>query len=78
MQELDNGVAAGSVEGVMWRKSARSAPGGNCVELAALPGGSVGMRNSRYPDGPALVYPREDLAAFLDGIKEGEFDSLLS
>ncbi|MCF6522118.1 DUF397 domain-containing protein [Streptomyces sp. JJ36] len=77
MQQFGNGVPATGIEGVTWRKSGRSAPGGNCVELAALPGGDVAVRNSREPAGPALVYPRADLAAFLTGVKEGEFDGLL-
>ncbi|MCT2589346.1 DUF397 domain-containing protein [Streptomyces sp. N2-109] len=78
MQQIDNGVPAHRIEGVSWRKSGRSAPGGNCVELAALPDGGVAVRNSREPAGPALIYPGEDLAAFLGGVKDGEFDSLLS
>lgn len=78
MTQISNGVPATSIEGVTWRKSGRSAPGGNCVELATLDDGGVAMRNSRHPEGPALIYPREDLAAFLGGVKEGEFDSLLS
>ena len=44
--------------------------------MAELPGGAIAMRNSRYPSGPALVYPRPDLAAFLEAIKQGEFDDL--
>jgi nitrogen fixation-related uncharacterized protein len=34
------------------------------------------MRNSRYPAGPALVYTRAEVAAFLAGVKSGEFDDL--
>lgn len=38
-----------------WRKSQRSASnGGNCVELARLPG-SVAVRDSKDPDGPVLL-----------------------
>ena len=36
------------------------------------------MRNSRYPDGPALVYTRDEMAAFLFGAKDGEFDDVLA
>lgn len=40
MREFDNGVPATDIEGAVWRKSGRSNPSGNCVELAALPGGA--------------------------------------
>jgi hypothetical protein len=32
------------------------------------------VRNSRFPSGPALVYTRAEIAAFLAGAKDGEFD----
>jgi Domain of unknown function (DUF397) len=34
------------------------------------------MRNSREPGGPALVYTRAEIAAFLAGVRNGEFDDL--
>jgi len=46
------------------------------VEVAELPGGSIAMRNSRFPAGPALVYTRAEIAAFLAALKNGEFDDL--
>ena len=61
---------------VAWRKSAASNPNGDCVELALLPAGAVAVRNSRGPDGSALVYTRAEIAAFLRGAKAGEFDDL--
>ena len=59
-----------------WRKSTVSNPSGNCVELAELAGGDVAMRNSRHPTGPTIVYTRAEIAAFIDGIRRGEFDDL--
>jgi hypothetical protein len=76
MSNLRNGIPADSLEGVDWKKSRHSGPQGNCVELAALPGGDVAFRNSRDPQGPALVYSREEVSAFLHGAKDGEFDAL--
>ncbi|GAA3847214.1 DUF397 domain-containing protein [Saccharothrix violaceirubra] len=71
-----NGMSAASLQGVTWRKSARSGALGNCVEIAELAGGDVAVRNSRFPDGPALVYTRSEITAFVAGIKDGEFDDL--
>jgi len=62
----------------LWLKSRRSNPSGNCVELSALPSGEIAMRNSRYPDGPVLIYTRAELEAFLGGAKDGEFDHLVA
>ena len=50
---------------------------GNCVEVADLPTGEVAMRNSRFPEGPALVYTRAEITAFVLGAKDGEFDDLI-
>ena len=72
-----NGVPAGDLPGARWRKSARSSAEGNCVELAPLPGDGVAVRNSRDPEGPALVFTDAELEAFLAGVKDGEFDDLL-
>ncbi|MEU1616784.1 DUF397 domain-containing protein [Streptomyces sp. NPDC005722] len=76
MREFDNGVPATDIEGAVWRKSGRSNPSGNCVELAALPGGGFAMRNSRHPGGPALIYTRAEIQAFLGGVKDGDFDDM--
>jgi hypothetical protein len=71
-----NGIPATELVGASWRKSSYSNSQGNCVEFAALPDGSVAMRNSRDPLGPALVYTRAEIAALLAGAKDGEFDDL--
>ncbi len=73
-----NGVQASKLGPVWWRKSRRSGPSGNCVEAAELPSGDVAVRNSRYPDGPALVFTRAEWIAFVGGAADGDFTSLVS
>jgi hypothetical protein len=76
MPTVPNGVQASSLD-VRWIKSRHSNAEGNCVEVAPLAGGGVALRNSRDPHGPALVYTHAELAAFLAGAKDGEFDHLI-
>ncbi|MDG9727442.1 MULTISPECIES: DUF397 domain-containing protein [unclassified Streptomyces] len=75
MPPVRNGVRASSLD-ASWTKSRHSNAEGNCVEVASVDGG-IAMRNSRDPDGPALVYTPAEVAAFLAGAKDGEFDHLL-
>ncbi|MBC6459447.1 DUF397 domain-containing protein [Actinomadura sp. HBU206391] len=52
------------LSGLRWRKSSRSTDnGGNCVELAALPG-MVAVRDSKNPEGGVLFFPRKTFRAF--------------
>jgi len=77
MNTTYNGMPAAELGEVHWRKSQYSNGTGECVELAALPGGEIAMRNSRFPDGPVLVYTRAEINAFLAGAKDGEFDQVV-
>jgi uncharacterized protein DUF397 len=73
----DHGQGAGVYTTQVWKKSGRSNPSGNCVELSELPSGEIAMRNSRFPDGPMLIYTRAEIEAFIGGAKDGDFDHLV-
>lgn len=60
-----------------WLKAHGSTSNGQCVEIASAVG-NIAMRDSKDPDGPILVYTPSEFRAFLDGARNGEFDSLLS
>lgn len=56
---------------VTWRKSSYSnGSGGNCTEVAQV-GADVAIRDSKDPDGPALVVDRRAWQTFVDGLKSG-------
>lgn len=59
-----------------WRKSNASAMNGNCVEIAALPGGGVAVRDSKDPNGPRLRFTAAEWSAFTAGVHAGEFDQV--
>lgn len=44
--------------------------------MARLPGGKVAVRNSRYPNGPALIFPRQAIVALVRAIRGGELEDL--
>ncbi len=52
-----------------WRKSTRSGNSGNCVEVARNLPGIVAVRDSKDPDGPALVVEPAAWTAFTDGVE---------
>ena len=55
-----------------WAKSSFSFSNGNCVEVAELPGGSVGVRDSQDPAGPVLKFTRDGWDTFLAGARRGK------
>ena len=60
--------------GSCWIKSSLSYAAGNCVEVASLSGGQIGVRNSRDTGGPVLAFTPDEWRAFLGGVRNGEFD----
>ena len=58
-----------------WVKSSLSFSNGNCVEVASLADGGVGVRNSRDAGGSVLAFTPDEWHAFLGGVRNGEFDS---
>ena len=57
-----------------WVKSSLSYANGNCVEVASLSGGEIGVRNSRDSGGAVLRFTSDEWDAFLGGVRNGEFD----
>jgi hypothetical protein len=72
-----NGMSAADLVDARWQKSRRSNSTGNCVEMAKLADGSIAVRNSRHPAGPALVYTEAEIEALILGAKDGDFDNLI-
>ena len=63
------------VSGSYWVKSSLSFANGNCVEVANMADGEIGVRNSRDSEGPVLRFTSDEWHAFLGGVRNGEFDS---
>ncbi|MET8141284.1 DUF397 domain-containing protein [Sphaerisporangium sp. NPDC005288] len=58
-----------------WRKATKSASNqGNCLEVAPLSGGRVGLRDTEAPEKAPFVVSASVWDAFIDGAKNGDFD----
>lgn len=55
-----------------WIKSSFSGNSGNCVEVL-FADGTAQVRDSKRPDGPALLFTRSEWEAFELGVVNGEF-----
>jgi uncharacterized protein DUF397 len=57
-----------------WRKSSYSTAQGNCVEVCTSEPGTVAVRDSKNLPGPELTVSDQAWSAFVQGIKNREFD----
>ena len=56
-----------------WVKSSFSFSNGNCIEVASLNEGAVGVRDSKNAQGLVLRFTQPEWHAFLGGVRNGEF-----
>ncbi|MGV9254843.1 DUF397 domain-containing protein [Streptomyces sp. NPDC003697] len=75
---LCSGAPAGALGTEGWEKPWSGTNGGSCVEAKRLPDGRVALRQSTDSEGPALIYTREEMIAFLEGAKAGLADFLVA
>jgi hypothetical protein len=57
----------------VWRTSSLSGGNGQCVAVAFVDD-HVAVRDSKNPDGPALIFTPSEWAAFIGGVRKGEFE----
>ncbi len=62
------------LSGALWFKSSKSPSKDACVEVAWLSAGHVGVRDSKNPTGPALLFSAGEWDAFEAGVRDGEFN----
>lgn len=68
---------ANDIPAPLFRKSTRSNNSGDCVEVAlnqAPYTGNVLVRDSKNPNGAVHSFTTAEWAAFLGGVKDGEFE----
>jgi len=64
---------SGTGSGSYWVKSSFSFANGNCIEVASLYEGAVGIRDSKNAEGLVLRFTQPEWHAFLGGVRNGEF-----
>ncbi|AUY52772.1 DUF397 domain-containing protein [Streptomyces sp. CB01881] len=58
-----------------WIKSSHSSDGGQCIEVSPGHPGVMPVRDSKDPNGPALVFPSAAWQSFVTAVRAGEFDA---
>ena len=59
-----------------WRKSTWSIANGQCVEVAVLSDGRLGVRDSMNKGVPVAKFTEDGWHTFLEGIKNGDFNAM--
>lgn len=63
------------LDNVTWRKSSYSGSnGGDCVEVAVLPGHGLAVRDSKDPGGPKLTFTPAEWRTFTTALQTGALD----
>ncbi|MBF6059475.1 DUF397 domain-containing protein [Nocardia terpenica] len=60
------------MSGAHWFKSTRSGASQDCVEVAFLGTDHVGVRDSKNPTGPALVFTPAEWDTFTNAVKANQ------
>jgi hypothetical protein len=76
--EIGRALMSPELEGAVWKKSSRS--GGSeaqCVECADMTHthARIAVRDSKDPEGPALLFTPEAFNGFIAAVKRNEFDA---
>jgi hypothetical protein len=62
-----------NLDSLPWKTSTRSGTNGNCVEVAVT-ADTIYVRDTKDRSLSPHSYTRAEWAAFVDGVKDGEFD----
>jgi hypothetical protein len=73
--EMPRAHRATRLDDVQWRKSSYSGSDA-CVAVAKLDDEIVAIRHSKHAEDGILTFTRAEIAAWLAGVKAGEFDDL--
>ncbi|MQY20114.1 DUF397 domain-containing protein [Nocardia macrotermitis] len=62
------------LSGAQWFKSSKSPSKDACVEVAWLSEGHVGIRDSKNPTGPALIFTPSEWDTFAADVRNGDLN----
>ena len=74
IHKLGSGHRPDPLTGTTWRKATASDANSGCLEVAFLPDGRVGVRDSKDPSQPTLTVASHTWNRFLTCAKAGQFD----